>query len=738
MNEYDSLEKDHWSSSNNSSNSSSTAKNPQNDHKNATTTTTTTRTTTNTSGWQPPRSSRLSPTVHQAKEASHSQNSSFLKQEPQEPQQQPHLNKVKENQNGPTTTRPFPKHPKLQPQQPQPRRYFGTHPVTAQESKHLFLDLEQEQPPQKEHRDTRRSRLDVPRNRTTTPTTNATTAQPQEGDGGKRKRLRMAVCHPTIHGNLSSLEQFLIFVSYYRLLGFDHVFLWYLPHIAHVPGFDPLASLPYVTLTEYHHSDYDYYHGQYVAMQECLNNTQFARLYDWALMVDADEFLWLNNTSNRNNNNSSSNSSSNNQTSRNIIKTWMVDNGYHPLYHYLSFGKYMYTTKHIWIEHNHEQDDVDVENNDVMNDKNGTTRTTNTILAAKAGFSTTIVDLVKLSSSSASSSSSLPLASFGLEFHPYTGGAYCYNGQWTSPTSNLYCPGWQGRCKTMVRPQYWHQATMERLLHGEASFLRMAPQSQSSSSSSSDCCAKHLHPHHEGHLKEWVFWVQNPANHLSPRVVHHGGGGGDGGTTTTTASTTTSSFATTTTTTSGRSSLWVTEDNQVETYFTMSSHFRQPLPPALGISFFNNKNKNNNSNHHHQDGFTNNGAAAGGDDNTRAAAAAAATNETTASAKNGTKSETSRNSSQALSQTLHTSTTRTPRQQQKQQDQQDQKQLQQPTRPAENAQEEIIIRRNALEFVWDETLVPWLRLVVQPLQDIKFSPTTVESSPSSLSSTPAT
>jgi hypothetical protein len=61
--------------------------------------------------------------------------------------------------------------------------------------------------------------------------------------------LKVAVCHPTMFGEKISLDPFFAWVSYYRLLGFDHIFLWYEDYIATLPRFAEFQALPYVTLT---------------------------------------------------------------------------------------------------------------------------------------------------------------------------------------------------------------------------------------------------------------------------------------------------------------------------------------------------------------------------------------------------------------------------------------------------------------------------------------------------------
>ena len=109
-----------------------------------------------------------------------------------------------------------------------------------------------------------------------------------------------AVCHPTIHGKLNSMGRFLAFVSYYRLLGFDHVFLWYekesitrgSPSVWE--GFNILANLSYVTMTEFVDDGRNaVYHGQGYVQVDCFSKPEFGASFDWVLVADADEFLWF-------------------------------------------------------------------------------------------------------------------------------------------------------------------------------------------------------------------------------------------------------------------------------------------------------------------------------------------------------------------------------------------------------------------------------------------------------------
>eukprot|EP00804_Cyclotella_cryptica_P018775 CCRYP_007261-RA/>CCRYP_007261-RA protein AED:0.02 eAED:0.02 QI:111/1/1/1/0/0/2/938/388 len=135
------------------------------------------------------------------------------------------------------------------------------------------------------------------------------------------KNVTAAVCHPTLFGTATP-GRFLAFVSYYRLLGFDHIFAWYEPVSLNWTDYDyeQIRNLSsYVTLTEYKRTPNDGYVGQVQVAKTCRGEERFAKLYDWILAVDADEFLWL----------------GQNRT----IKEFLSQN---PSIRYFSFGKWQY------------------------------------------------------------------------------------------------------------------------------------------------------------------------------------------------------------------------------------------------------------------------------------------------------------------------------------------------------------------------------------------------------------
>ena len=138
--------------------------------------------------------------------------------------------------------------------------------------------------------------------------------------------ITAAICYKTMFGKFD-IERALKWVAYNRLLGFDHIFMWYLPGFEQMPLFDKLASLPFVTVTEYtgkyqEGSSRGSHYGQDSLVKQCLQNE--AREYTWVYMADVDEYLWFD---------------------RKIgLKNFLAE--YNDKYNYLSFGKYMYTNRH--------------------------------------------------------------------------------------------------------------------------------------------------------------------------------------------------------------------------------------------------------------------------------------------------------------------------------------------------------------------------------------------------------
>ena len=132
--------------------------------------------------------------------------------------------------------------------------------------------------------------------------------------------ITAAVCHPTLFGNIT-LNRVLSFVSFYRLLGFGRIFFWYEEDSLAWSPTQSLGNLSYVTLTPNSHSQRGGYHGQGEVQRACRSEAHGAS-YDWILVVDADEFLWLG-------------------PNFTTVQDFFLQN---PLITYYSFGKWQYST----------------------------------------------------------------------------------------------------------------------------------------------------------------------------------------------------------------------------------------------------------------------------------------------------------------------------------------------------------------------------------------------------------
>lgn len=112
---------------------------------------------------------------------------------------------------------------------------------------------------------------------------------------------------------------------------------------------------------------------------------QYAIHYDWVLAIDADEFVWFNRTITQ----------QHTQFGNNNIKSFLQS--YHSSYHFLSLGKWEYSTHFI------------VENSNINDNK-----------------------------------------LFGIASNSFTAKAYCVKSP--RPMNNTGCPGWPGRSKFFVKP----------------------------------------------------------------------------------------------------------------------------------------------------------------------------------------------------------------------------------------------------------------------------------------------
>lgn len=102
--------------------------------------------------------------------------------------------------------------------------------------------------------------------------------------------ITAAVCYKTLFGNID-ISLVLQWVAYNRLLGFDHIFLFYRPNVASLEYFDVLQRLPYVTLTVNTKGNKKDYYQQEKTDTMCLSQPNFAGNFDFAMVADIDEYL---------------------------------------------------------------------------------------------------------------------------------------------------------------------------------------------------------------------------------------------------------------------------------------------------------------------------------------------------------------------------------------------------------------------------------------------------------------
>ena len=159
-------------------------------------------------------------------------------------------------------------------------------------------------------------------------TTSSGQAASTNNQSSGQKPITTAICHRALFGR-ANLTHVRVWAEYNYLLGFDHIFLWYLPPIRNYEGFDELAAVPYITMKQEHggkdngnwRNVNEEHASQRRLILRCVRNE--ARGFDWVLFADADEFLWFRH----------------NQTIQQFASS-------HSDMNYLSFGKREYTLSH--------------------------------------------------------------------------------------------------------------------------------------------------------------------------------------------------------------------------------------------------------------------------------------------------------------------------------------------------------------------------------------------------------
>ena len=119
-------------------------------------------------------------------------------------------------------------------------------------------------------------------------------------DNNQTKTL---LCHKSLFGAID-LRLVRMWAAYYKLLGFDEVYIWHVPSILQLPGVDELARTPYITLVENARGRVKTYQDGYTRLVRGVPGDQHddekacirvgrQRNFDWVMMADMDEYLWF-------------------------------------------------------------------------------------------------------------------------------------------------------------------------------------------------------------------------------------------------------------------------------------------------------------------------------------------------------------------------------------------------------------------------------------------------------------
>ena len=208
--------------------------------------------------------------------------------------------------------------------------------------------------------------------------------------------IRTAICFKTLFGDVD-IGLVLQWLAYHRLLGFDHMFLWYRPEMIDSPRFAELQALPFVTLTENTEGSRKDYYNQWYTEKKCLSRQEFAGSYDWALLADIDEYMWF---------------AQQPMGVKDFLLSYQEKN-----ITYVSLGKYMYTLDHRGPAA--EDSSALTEDTRILRDHR--------LDATAPGWAVTQ--------------------------YPFYLPHFCYHEQ---RRGDPHCPTWRGRAKVMVQPKH-HQ-----------------------------------------------------------------------------------------------------------------------------------------------------------------------------------------------------------------------------------------------------------------------------------------
>jgi Glycosyltransferase family 92 len=267
--------------------------------------------------------------------------------------------------------------------------------------------------------------------------------------------LSVAVCFKTLFGEID-LGVVLQWAAYHRLLGFDHIFLYYRPEITMLPQYEELHRLPYVTLTLRIEGNTTNYFKQWKTERECLSSRRFAAKYDWAMLADVDEYLYFYEPMG--------------------IKEYLIR--HHSNDTYVSFGKRMFT-----LDHSPYLAAVNAKID------------TQPIATATSNSMATIDDGDGIGANPIGNQLAVSQYPFYME------GNFCYAKK-KRRRGRKICPTWKGRSKVIVRPA--HHTRID--VHGNVDLPDLGSG------------RVHVDPDAQAHFMEWpgIFAVHNVTRHQPP------------------------------------------------------------------------------------------------------------------------------------------------------------------------------------------------------------------------------
>ena len=103
--------------------------------------------------------------------------------------------------------------------------------------------------------------------------------------------FRFALCHKTLFGDID-LQRVIQWSRYHFDLGFDDIYIWYMPEMRNRTGFVQLESLPYVHMIENSIGRVKRYRNGYVRMERDTPGNQIDS-EKWCLQDKASKHDWV-------------------------------------------------------------------------------------------------------------------------------------------------------------------------------------------------------------------------------------------------------------------------------------------------------------------------------------------------------------------------------------------------------------------------------------------------------------